>query len=59
MHWLDKKENKLYRVQLNIDFGHSSMNLHGEDAGIDPERGKFIRATVDGWEQEWLAETTR
>ncbi len=54
MHWLDKKENKLCHVQLNVDFGHSSMNIHGEDADIEPERAKFIRATVGQWEQEWL-----
>ena len=55
MHWFEKKENKLYHVQLNVEFGHSSMNIHGEDTEIDPERAKFIRATVAQWENEWLA----
>jgi len=53
LHWLDKKENKLCHVGLNAQ---SSMDLDGEDTSIDPERAKFIRATVDKWEQEWLAE---
>jgi hypothetical protein len=52
LHWLDKKENKLCHVGLE----QSSMNLGGEDTDIDPERAKFIRATVGKWEQEWLAE---
>jgi hypothetical protein len=54
MHWLDKKDGKAYRVQLNINMGRSAMNLYGEDKEIDPGRAKFIRATVAQWEQEWL-----
>jgi hypothetical protein len=56
MHWFDKKENKLNHVYLNVDFVQSAMNVIGEDTDIDPERAKFIRATVDKWEGEWLAE---
>jgi hypothetical protein len=56
MHWLDRRENNLYNVYLDIGFGQSSMNLRGEDIDIDEERAKFILATVDKWEQEWLAE---
>lgn len=54
MHWFDKKENKLYHVQLDIGFGHGTMSIHGEDAEIDPERAKFIRSTIAQWEEEWL-----
>lgn len=54
MHWFDKKENRLYNVQLDIDFGHGTMNIYGEDAEIDPERAKFIRETVAQWENDWL-----
>jgi len=54
MHWFDKKENKLCNAYLKVDFGSSSMNIYGEDTEIDPERAKFIRATVAQWEQEWL-----
>jgi hypothetical protein len=56
MHWLDRRENNLYNVYLDIGLEQSSMNLHGEDIDIDGERAKFILATVDKWEQEWLAE---
>jgi hypothetical protein len=54
MHWFDKKENKLKRVQLDMGFGHSAMNVYGNDADIEPEREKFIRETVAQWETEWL-----
>lgn len=53
MHWFDKKENKLFHVQPNL---LSSTTMRGEDTDIEPERAKFIRATVNKWEQEWLAE---
>ena len=56
MHWLDRRENNIYNVYLDIGLGQSSMNLRGEDIDIDDERAKFILATVDKWEQEWLAE---
>jgi len=56
MHWFDKKENKLYHVRLNI---LSSMNLLGEDTDTEPERAKFIRATVNKWEQNGLLRKER
>jgi tRNA(Ile)-lysidine synthase TilS/MesJ len=59
MHWLDKKESKLYHVQLDIGFGHGSMNIHGEDTEIDPERANFIRTTVAQWEKEWLEDEAK
>jgi hypothetical protein len=37
-----------------MGFGRSSMNLHGEDKNIDPERAKFIRKMLEKWELEWL-----
>jgi hypothetical protein len=46
-------------VKLDIDFGRSSMNIYGEGADIQPERARFIRTTVDKWEQEWLAEEAK
>jgi len=54
MHWFDRKESKLLNVRFDINFGRSSMNIFGEDQEIEPERAKFIRATVEQWEREWL-----
>lgn len=59
MHWLEKKENKLYRAYLNMNYGGGSIQLHGEDTDIDPQRAKFIRATVKQWELEWLQEEAK
>ncbi len=59
MHWFDKKENKLYHVYMNVDWGRSSLNLHGEATDIEPERAKFIRETLSKWEEEWLAEEAK
>jgi hypothetical protein len=52
LHWFDKGKNKLYHVYL--DFGSGSMNLHGEDAEVDPKRAKFIRGMLEKWELQWL-----
>ena len=59
MHWFDKKEDKLCHVELNVDLGRSAMNIHGEDADINQERAKFIRATLEQWEQEWLDDESK
>lgn len=52
LHWLDKGDNKMYHVYLEMDVG--SMNLHGEDQDIDPKRAGFIRKMLEKWELEWL-----
>lgn len=54
LHWFDKGDNKLYHVYMDMGFGRSSMNLHGEDTDIDPRRAKFIRKMLEKWELEWL-----
>ena len=56
MHFLDKSDGKLYHVILQI--GHS-MDLHGEDTNIEPERAKFIRKMVEKWELEWLKDEAK
>ena len=53
VHWLDKKEDKVWRIQMNLNLGRRAMNIHGADKEIDPARAKFIRATVERWEKEW------
>jgi len=55
-YWLDKKEDKLYQVQMNLGLAGASMNMGGEATDIEPDRAKFIRATLDQWELEWLVE---
>jgi hypothetical protein len=59
MHWFAKQEGKLYHVQLNVDYGHSSMNIYGEDVDIASERSKFIRETLEKWELEWLEDESK
>jgi hypothetical protein len=52
MHWFERGEEKFYSVYL--DFGHGSINLHGEDTKVEPERAKFMRKMMEKWELEWL-----
>jgi hypothetical protein len=54
MHWFDKKENKIFQVQFDVNFRQGSMHIQAEDKDIDPARDKFIRTTVEQWEREWL-----
>lgn len=56
MHWLEKTDNKLYHVYLNMAWGGGAIQILGEDKDIDPERAKFIRQTVEQWETEWFQE---
>jgi hypothetical protein len=58
MHWLANKDKVISRVHLNIGV-FNGLLVHGEDKEIEPERAKFIRATVAKWEQEWLAEEAK
>ncbi len=51
MHWFDKSDGKMYNVILQIG---RSMDLHGEDTNIEPERAKFIRKMLEKWELEWM-----
>ena len=57
VHWFDKGENKFYHVYM--DFDRHSMNLHGEDTDIEPDRAKFIRKMLEKWELEWLQEQAK
>ncbi len=59
MHWFDKKEDKIYLVQLSVDWGRSAMKIYGEDTSLEPDRAKFILETVSKWEEEWLAEEAK
>jgi len=52
MHWFDRGEEKFYKVYL--DFGIGSINLHGEDTEVEPERAKFMRKMMEKWEVEWM-----
>jgi hypothetical protein len=55
IHWLSKEDGKFYRMRLNIPFvGPSAIEVFGEDKEIDPRREAFIRATIAGWEDEYL-----
>ena len=59
MHWFAKKDDKIYRVQMNIGMHGSTMNIFGEDTDIDLERAKFIRENVAKWEQDWIDSETK
>ena len=52
MLWLDRKENKLLKPNLNYETG--AIKFAREDSEVEPERAKFIRETVEQWEKDWL-----
>jgi hypothetical protein len=56
VNWFDKSDGKFYHVYL--EFGRA-INLHGEDAKIEPERAKFIKKMLDKWELEWMQDEAK
>jgi hypothetical protein len=59
MHWLAKKDDKLYSVKLDIGMLGGRTTLVGEDTEIEPERAKYVRANVEKWEVEWLEQEAK
>ena len=56
MNWISREEDKFYRVYVTIDTGRNSISIREEDTDIEPLRAAFIRATLETWEQEWIAQ---
>jgi hypothetical protein len=52
MHYYRREDRKFYLVRPSIASQTMELIVDQEDAGLDPQRAKFITESIEAWERE-------